>query len=69
MLDYTENIVKMLTNNNLTLALCESATGGMVSSLLVNVPHVSKVFKGSIVSYTNEIKINVAHVNKQIIEK
>jgi len=45
----------------------ESATGGLISHLITSVPGCSAVFQGSIVSYSNEIKINVVGVKAETI--
>ena len=39
-----------------TLATAESCTGGMIGSLLTAVPGSSRVYKGGIISYTNQVK-------------
>ncbi len=41
---------------NLTFASIESITGGMFASEIVTIPGASNFFKGSLVTYTNEIK-------------
>lgn len=66
---YFEEIVKLLTEKNLTISTCESITGGLIASMLVEAPGASKVFKGSIVSYSNEAKIKLAKVKETTISK
>ena len=39
-----------------TLATAESCTGGMIGAALTAVPGSSAVYKGGIISYTNEVK-------------
>lgn len=56
------------TGKLLTIATAESATGGRVADKLTNVPGSSDYFKGSVVSYSNEAKINVLEVRKETIE-
>lgn len=51
----------------ITVGFAESLTGGLISSSVVAVPGASAVFKGSIVSYTNEVKENVLGVSPDII--
>jgi len=46
-----------------TLAVAESCTGGNIAHLITTVPGSSKYFKGTVVSYANEAKENVLHVN------
>jgi len=56
------------TGKLLTIATAESATGGRIADKLTNVPGSSDYFKGSVVSYSNEVKINVLGVKRQTIE-
>ena len=46
-----EQLVKRLKEKNLTIASCESLTGGMFASSIVNVSGASSVFAGSYVTY------------------
>lgn len=57
-----------LREKNLTISFCESASGGMLSSYMCDVEGASKVFKGSLVTYSNESKINVAKIDKSVID-
>lgn len=52
-----------------TLATAESCTGGYMAHLITSIPGSSNYFKGSIIAYSNEIKINLLHVNPDVIEK
>jgi nicotinamide-nucleotide amidase len=49
-------VAGILNNRNKTLATAESCTGGYIAHLLTAVPGASSYYKGSIVSYSNEIK-------------
>ena len=44
-----------------TLATAESCTGGGVAQAIISTPGASMYFKGGIISYTNEVKINLLH--------
>ena len=59
--------VNALGDKGLTVSFAESLTGGLISSTIVGVPGASNVFKGSIVSYTNSVKIDVLGVKPEII--
>ena len=67
--DETKDLLKYLEENNLTLGSCESITGGLFASSITKIKGSSKVYKGSIISYSNEIKESVVHVDKEIIDK
>jgi len=60
---------QLLTKHKMTLATAESCTGGKIAQIITSIPGSSQYFKGSIVSYAKEIKINVLDVPKEIIEK
>ncbi len=52
-----ELVVELLRKNNLTLAIAESCTGGMVSAKIVDVSGSSHVLKEGVVTYSNEAKM------------
>ncbi|AWK07230.1 damage-inducible protein CinA [Flavobacterium crocinum] len=65
-----ESVVsKMLTKHGKTVSTAESFTGGRVASLLSSVPGASGCFKGSVVSYATEAKINVLGVPEELVDK
>ena len=65
--DLARQIVEISTAKGLKIGFAESLTGGLISSSVVAVPGASAVLKGSIVSYTNEVKENVLGVSPDII--
>ena len=68
MTDTAEHVVKLYKEKGSTFGFAESLTGGMISSEIVGVPGASEVFSGSVVCYTNDVKINVLGVSKSIID-
>ena len=64
-----ENLVKILTKKRLKIAFAESCTGGMLASEITSVSGASKVFGIGLVTYSNQAKITVLKVNKNIIQK
>lgn len=60
---------KMLIKQNKTISTAESFTGGKIASVLSVVPGASNYFKGSIVSYATETKVNVLGVSQEIIDQ
>ena len=52
-----------------TLATAESCTGGGIGAALTAVSGSSAVFKGGIISYTNEIKQNLLGVNPAVLDQ
>lgn len=59
---------KMLKDKNLTISVAESLTGGMFQQELTSEPGASDLFKGGIVCYSNQAKINLVQVNEETIE-
>ncbi|MDR3330151.1 MAG: CinA family protein [Mycoplasmataceae bacterium] len=66
---FVQEIVEILKNKHLTLSTCESVTGGMIGSHIVNVSGVSKVYLGGIITYSNESKIKLANVVPKTLDK
>ncbi|SFR90739.1 competence/damage-inducible protein A [Maribacter stanieri] len=64
-----EIVAKLLTSKNLTLSTAESFTGGKIAERITSVPGASSYFKGSVVSYATEAKINVLKVSEELVEK
>ena len=64
-----EFVAKLLTAKQMTLATAESCTGGRIAQKITAMSGASAYFKGSIVSYATETKINVLNVPKAFIDK
>lgn len=62
-------VVTRLKDKKLTLGCAESCTGGLIASMLVNVPGASEVFYEGIVSYSNESKITRLGVLPETLKK
>ena len=65
--ELASSLIKKLQEKNLTIAVAESLTGGLVAASLTEIPGASKVFKGSITAYSDEIKQNILNVNEETI--
>ncbi len=59
----------MLRHKGLTLGVVESASGGLISHLITNVPGSSDYYKGSVTAYSNEVKIKVLGVKEDTINE
>jgi len=62
-------IVEMLADRNLTLAVAESFTGGLIQDWITDVPGSSAIFLGGIVTYSNESKIALTAVSESTLKK
>lgn len=60
---------KMLAKQNKTISTAESFTGGKIASVLSAIPGSSQYFKGSVVSYATEAKVNVLGVSQDLIDE
>jgi len=68
--DSLEAVVgQLLIDNDRTLAIAESCTGGQLGMQLTATPGSSKYFLGGIISYSDDVKIQQLKVDKDIIEK
>lgn len=65
--DY-KKLTKYLISKQLTITMMESATSGLIASLITDTEGASAVFKGSFVTYSNEAKIKQG-VSAEIINK
>jgi nicotinamide-nucleotide amidase len=59
----------LLIERNLSLGLAESCSGGYISSLLAAGEGASKYLKGSFVSYSNQMKIDVLGVSEKTMNE
>jgi nicotinamide-nucleotide amidase len=62
-----EAIGRLLKERGQTLGTAESCTGGYIAHLITSIPGSSHYFKGSVVSYANEIKTGLLHVDPRIL--
>ena len=69
MISLEQEVGNLLRQKGLTLGIVESATGGLISHLITNVPGSSDYYKGSITAYSNETKIKVVGVNADTINQ
>ncbi|MBD1260910.1 competence/damage-inducible protein A [Maribacter polysiphoniae] len=64
-----ELVAKLFTAKKMTLATAESCTGGKIAERITALSGASAYYKGTIVSYATEAKINVLQVPKALIEE
>ena len=62
-------IGELLKKKKITVSTAESCTGGGIAALITSVPGSSEYFNGSIVAYSNEIKMSLLHVSAETLEK
>lgn len=64
-----EVVAKLLIENNLTIAVAESCTGGLLAARLINYPGISEVFMEGAVTYSNDAKIRRLKVKEDTLNK
>ena len=64
-----KTLIKLLTKKKLKISFAESCTGGLLASAITSISGASKVFNLGLVTYSNQAKIKVLKVNKNIIRK
>jgi nicotinamide-nucleotide amidase len=64
-----EAIGRLLLARSQTLGTAESCTGGYIAHLLTTIPGSSRYFKGSVVSYANEVKSHALGVSPDTLAK
>ena len=62
-------LIKELIKRNETIVFAESCTGGLLSSSITSISGSSKVFKGSIISYSNELKKSLLNISEDQLKK
>jgi len=63
------SLIRLLTKKKLKISFAESCTGGQLASTITSISGASKVFNLGLVTYSNQAKIKVLKVNKNIIKK
>ena len=64
-----KSVINKIRKSGLTISFAESCSGGNIAAELIKIPGVSEIFMGSIVTYSDEAKIDILNVNKQEIKK
>ena len=64
-----KSLVKILIKKKLKISFAESCTGGLLASSITSISGASKIFNLGLITYSNQAKIKVLKVNKNIIRK
>ena len=64
-----KTLVKKLIRKKLKISFAESCTGGMLANTITSVSGASKIFNLGLITYSNQTKIKILKVNKNIIKK
>ncbi len=66
--ELVQQVIQTLLKSRQTLSFAESCTGGMLSARIAEVPGVSAIYKGSVVSYSNEAKVEILGVGQSSLQ-
>ena len=64
-----KSLINILAKKKLKIAFVESCTGGLLSSTITSTSGASKVFNLGLITYSNQAKIRILKINKNIIRK
>ena len=65
---FEESIIKLAIKKGKTVSTAESCTGGLIGHRLTEISGSSDVFKGGLVVYSNEAKMHLLDISKQILD-
>lgn len=63
--ELASSLVAHLVQRGLTLATCESLTGGLIAAAVTEVPGASAVFRGGLITYATDLKVSLAGVDAE----
>ncbi len=64
-----KELIDRLKELHLTISSCESLTGGLFAAKITAVSGASKVYRGSLITYQNDVKAKLLNVDLEEIEK
>ena len=64
-----KSLIKLLIKKKIKISVAESCTGGLLASTITSISGASKIFNLGLVTYSNNAKIKILRVNKNIIRK
>ncbi|MDC3016677.1 CinA family protein [Candidatus Pelagibacter sp.] len=64
-----KSLIRILIKKKIKISFAESCTGGLLASTITSISGASKIFNLGLVTYSNQAKINVLKVNKNVIRK
>ncbi len=64
-----KSLIRIRTKKKLKITFAESCTGGLLASTITSISGASKIFNLGLITYSNEAKIKILKINKNIIRK
>ena len=64
-----KTLIKLLIRKKIKISVAESCTGGLLASAITSISGASKIFSLGLITYSNQAKIKILRVNKNIIKR
>ncbi len=64
-----KSLIKLLIKKKIKISVVESCTGGLLASALTSISGASKIFSLGLITYSNQAKIKILRVNRNIIKR
>ena len=64
-----KSLIKLLIRKKIKISVAESCTGGLLASAITSISGASKIFNLGLITYSNQAKIKILRVNKNIIKR
>ena len=64
-----KSLIKLLIKKKIKISVAESCTGGLLASAITSVSGASKIFNLGFITYSNQAKIKILKVDKNIIKR
>ena len=65
----SKKVINLLRKKKLKISFAESCTGGMLASSITSIRGSSKIFTLGLITYSNQSKINILKIKRNIIIK
>ena len=63
------SLIKKLTKKKFKISFAESCTGGMLANIITSKSGASKIFNLGLITYSDQAKIKILKINKNLIKK
>ena len=64
-----KSLIKLLIKKKIKISVAESCTGGLLASAITSISGASKIFNLGFITYSNQAKIKILKVDKNIIKR
>ena len=64
-----ETLINLLKERNEKVSTCESITGGLIASSIIDISGASEVIEESYITYSDKIKEKILNVSRETLEK